>query len=432
MLARISRRHAIRSLVCVLAFSAGCSDSLTPPLTSAADAGLSESEGRGVFQRYVAIGTSISMGWASDGVLATSQRSSWPVQLAQLGARDLTTPDLEFPGCRSPLAAPLASGRRVSGEPAGLDASLFSCAPLVEGTVLPPQNLAIAAATTYDALFTTPELQHDVFYSKLYPRILPPGMTQVTAMLAQNPKLVSVELGGNEVLNAREGAAVEGVTMYPYALWAPLYDAVLDSVTKTAKLVVVVGMTNDVGTIPAFRRGTELWNDRAAFSAAFNVAVSTDCMDSDNLLLVPVRVPVAVATGLAMRAHQQGPYQLSCAASADNTARDYVLDPAEANRVNDLMARMDVHIRAEAERRGLAYFRLGDLYDRADLKPPFSVVALMTSATPYGSYISLDGIHPSAAGSTVLADAAARALNARYRLGVPVSATFIASAAFDH
>ena len=174
------------------------------------------------------------------------------------------------------------------------------------------------------------------------------------------------------------------------------------------------------------------WNSVSGSRSApaFNVAVSSDCMNSDNLLFVPVLVPVAVGTGVAMRAAGAGSYTLSCAASPDATAKDYVLDPAEAARVNDLMARLDTHIRAEAERRGLAYFRLGDLYERADVKPPFSVVALMTSSTPYGPFISLDGIHPSAAGSSVLADAAARALNARYGLGIPVSASFLASAPF--
>ena len=430
MFAQLSRRALFRSLACALVFGAGCSDSLTPPVSATDSPDLAASEGRGVLHRYVAVGTSISMGWASDGVLASSQRASWPVQLAQLGGRDMTTPDLEFPGCRSPLAAPLASGKRLSGEPAALDPSQFSCSLLAEGTALPPQNLAISAATTYDALYVTPELQHDPFYSKLYPRVLPSGMTQVSAMMAQNPKLVSVELGGNEVLNARDGIAIEGRTMYPYAAWAPLYDAVLDSVQKTAKLAVVVGLTDDVRDMPAFRRGAELWNDRGAFLAAFNVAVSTDCMDSDNLLFVPVRVPVAVGTGVALRAARQGPYALSCAASSDKTAKDYVLDPDEVRAVNDLMMRMDAHIRSAAEQRGLAYFRLGDLYERADVKPPFSVVALMTSATPYGPLVSLDGIHPSAAGSTVLADAAARALNARYGLGIPVSASFLATSSF--
>lgn len=426
---RLSRRAFVRSVVCAMMFGAGCSDSLTPPLPASNDAEFAASEGRGVLHRYVAIGTSISMGWTSDGVLAASQRTSWPVQLAQLGGRDLTTPDLDYPGCRSPLAAPLANATRLSGEPAALDPSLFACAPLVQATVLPTQNLAISTATTFDALYVTPELQHDPFYSKLYPRVLPPGMTQVSAMMAQNPKLVSVELGGNEVLNARDGAAVEGQSMYPYAAWAPLYDAVLDSVQKTAKLGVVVGLTDDVREMPAFRSGAELWNDHVEF-AQFNVVVSQDCKASDNLLFVPVRVPLAVGAGAARLAAKLGPYTLSCAASPDKTAKDYVLDPDEAHAVNDLMARMDAHIRAEAGRREFAYFRLGDLYERADVKPPFSVAALMGSNTPYGPLIGLDGIHPSAAGSTVLADAAARALNARYGLGIPVSASFLAANRF--
>jgi lysophospholipase L1-like esterase len=39
---------------------------------------------------------------------------------------------------------------------------------------------------------------------------------------------------------------------------------------------------------------------------------------------------------------------------------------------------------------------------------------MMTTNHPYGSLISLDGIHPSAAGARVLAEAAAQALDARY------------------
>jgi len=422
-------RPGIR-LLSALLLTVGCSDALTPPVSPVTESDLSASGGRGVFQRYVAIGTSISMGWASDGVLASSQRTSWPVQLASLGGRDLTTPDIEAPGCRSPLIAPLASGVRLSGESAALDAASFTCAPLMPGVTLPPRNLAISTATTADALYLTPENQHDVFYSKLYPRVLPPGMTQVSAMIAQNPKLVSVELGGNEVLNARDGSAVEGVTMFPYVLWAPLYDKVLDAVTSTTKMAVVVGMIDDVSHMPAFRHGSELWADRGAFLGAFNVAVSQDCDGSPNLIFVPVVVPTAVAHGVGLARAGQGPWPLSCAASPDPLAKEDVLDPAEVQNVNDLMARMDAHIRSEAQRRGLAYFRLGDLYDRADVKPPFSVVALMTSATPYGPLVSLDGIHPSAAGSTVLADAAARALNSRYSLGIPVSASFLAAGRF--
>ena len=68
--------------------------------------GGSGSEGRGVFHRYVAVGTSVSEGWRSDGVLAASQETSWPAQLARLAHRELTVPRIAFPGCGAPLAAP--------------------------------------------------------------------------------------------------------------------------------------------------------------------------------------------------------------------------------------------------------------------------------------------------------------------------------------
>ena len=75
---------------------------------------------------------------------------------------------------------------------------------------------------------------------------------------------------------------------------------------------------------------------------------------------------------------------------------------------------MNAHIRGEAERRGFAYFALQELYGRSDVKGPFNPIALMTSAEPYGPFISLDGVHPTAAGARVLAEAAARALDAQY------------------
>ena len=74
----------------------------------------------------------------------------------------------------------------------------------------------------------------------------------------------------------------------------------------------------------------------------------------------PVRVAVAVATGAAYRQRGLGPYTLFCS-GAGPTTQDYVLTPAEAAVVNAQLAEMTAHIRAEAERRDLAYFDL-DLY----------------------------------------------------------------------
>jgi len=399
----------------LLALLGACSTDQSTAASSVAPTSLSadRSEGRGALQRYVAIGTSISMGWQSDGVFFATQSGSWPAQLAAMAGRTLSQPYIDTPGCRSPLVAPLLSFVRVSGESAAADPSTLVCAPLREGVTLPVNNVSISGALTQDALLTTPQATTD----RLYSRVLQPGMTQVSTMMALNPKLVSVELGSTEVFAARSGIAIPGVSLFPLELWKALYGQVLDSVQKVTKMAVVAGLIADAGNFPAFRRGAELWDDRLEF-AGFNVAVAADCNGSPNLLFVPIRVPLAVATGAQLAAQHLGPATLSCAAGGP-TDQDLVLTPAELAVVNAQIQAMNAHIRSEATRRGFAFFELGALYDRIGLKGPFSVTALMTTAAPYGPLISLDGIHPSAAGAAVLAHAAAAALNETYGLGLP-------------
>jgi hypothetical protein len=86
----------VKRLIGILASTlalAACSDAAVP--TGIVAKGIEteqEFEGRGVFQRYVAMGTSVSMGWQSDGVDARGQRASWPAQLALLAHRELSQP----------------------------------------------------------------------------------------------------------------------------------------------------------------------------------------------------------------------------------------------------------------------------------------------------------------------------------------------------
>jgi lysophospholipase L1-like esterase len=403
-----------------------CSDTTTSPQSVVATQRLAAaSEGRGAFQRYVAIGTSISMGVASDGTIRASQEQSWPAQLARLAHREITQPYIGGTGCRPPMQAPLSTGIRIDGESAAADPSTLHCSPLEAGIQLPTQNLAINGALVRDALFTTPENITDAGNAGITANVLPPGQTQISALESQDPKIVSVEFGGNEVLGSRSGIAIPGVTLFPVGPWKTLYTQLVDRVAAVSKYGILVGLITDVRNFPAFRRGSELYAQRDVFSAAFNVSVAPDCDGSDNLLFVPVRVPVAVANGLGRRRAGAGPYVLSCAAGPA-AFTDYVLTPDEAATVNAQMAEMTAHIRAEAGRLGFAYTELEALYGRSDVKSPFNVVEMMTTATPYGPYISLDGIHPSADGQRILAEAAARALDSQYGFAI-LEAAVIAS-----
>ena len=409
------------TVVAVVALAACSADTLAPtearrPASDVAPELLSE--GEGVFQRYVAIGTSISMGVQGDGVYAATQQTSWPAQLARLAHRELSLPLIRSTGCAAPFASPLATGRRISGEAAGLPFAQRLCMENEAGVVLPTGNVAIDGARTGHALAATPE-NPDPGHAMQYPRVLPPGMSQVTAMESQNPKIVSVELGGTDILGASHGFYLPGVNVVPVSVWEPQFRQVAARVDAATKHAVLVGLVDDVRSFPAFRTGAELWNARATF-APFNVAIATNCENSTNLLFVPFIVPTAVGTGSYYRNNNLGVYTQSCANAAAPT-EDYILDAADVAAVNTQLAAMNAVILDEAQTRGFAYFPLGALYEGAVTKPAFNAITVMTTAQPYGPYISLDGIHPSAEGARVIADAAAMALNATYKLGIPTT-----------
>lgn len=388
---------------------AACSDAVAtaPPVPESGR--LESSEGRGYFQRYVALGTSVSAGVASDGLVAASQQQAWPAQLARLAHRELTLPLVAAPGCNAPLMAPLASGVRTNGVSV---LAPFACAGSAPGIVLPTNLVAVDGARVSEALNgpssnTERQLKHGV--------ILPVGMTQVEAMKLQDPKVVSVELGANELLGASRGILIPHVTVVPFATFQAGYDQLLQEVASVRpKAALLVGLIDDVGTFPAFRTGAELWARRAAF-LQLGIVITDACnaANAQNLVFVPVKVPTLAATARATNSAQ-----LYDCADVPGTV-DYTLTPGDRAAVNALLAQMNAYIEQQAEARGWAYFRLAALYEAPGVRVAYDPVQQLTTNQPYGPYISLDGYHPSAAGQAMLAQAAARALNETYGMEIP-------------
>jgi len=388
---------------------AACSDASTNSPARALDPTGPAAELRAprTTERYVAIGTSISMGWASNGVYGGSQALAWPALLAFGSARPISLPLIQAPGCTSPLVAPLGANKRLSGE--GFAGSA-TCAPLVAGVTLPTQNVALATAITADAVLRTPEAAGPM--RPFYSRVLPPGTTQLTAGLGQGPTIVSVELGGNDVLGATSGRYAPGDNVVPFPFFAQPYNAILDALSATHTKAVLVGMPTNSRNLAALRRGDEIWANRAEF-AALHVTVSDDCNGSDNYINVSIKSMMMAFAGAAAAANNQPNPVYSCADVPG--VDDLVLTPSDLNAIDAQMAQMSAHIHDQATARGFAYFSLGTIYDRPDLKGgAYSVVKQLTSKFPYGFYTSLDGVHPSPIGHVLLAAAAAKAINTTY------------------
>ena len=364
-----------------------------------------------MFARYVALGTSNSQGARSAGISSAAQRAAWPAQLAARVGVPFTLPLVYDPGCSPPLIPPLAANMGLLAAfgafGAGDDlvtAVMTTCMPLREGITPPTNNVAISGADVHDALTTTIAVAtlRSARVGTLYSRVLAPGQTQVTAMLAQQPTFVSVELAANDVLPASTGRIA---AMTPYASWAADYDQVIAAVRSTGARAVLVGLPNDAARFPSIRRARELFHEWP-YLLTLGISVSINCYWSTNHLFIPGYV-----LGLLARA----PTTATCADVPG--AVDHVLTASDIAAINARMAQINTHIRAKADENGYAYFALSSLYDLP--KPAFDMYDVLFSSTPFGANISLDGVHPSAQGQAILATAAAQAIDARYGLAIP-------------
>jgi hypothetical protein len=402
-------KHVLLVLGAASTVLAACADPLSPTRLrtgSARPAFEATPTAQGLFQRYVALGTSNSMGVQSAGIFASGQRAAWPAQLAARVGMPFSLPLVEDPGCGPPLQPPLAADAVLVGAFGNdlVTAVMNTCAPLQAGVRLPANSVAISGADVHDALYSTIESEGTTTRTGvLYSRVLLPGQTQVAAMMLQQPTFVSVELAANEVLPASTGRIS---AMTPYVDWERDYDQVLTAIQSTGARGVLVGLPNNAANFPSIRRAREFFNEWPSL-LALGISVSFNCYLSSNYLFVP---------GYLLTLLSKTPTTATCADVPG--AADYVLTASDMNAINARMAQMNTHMQAKAAANGYAYFSLDAVYGLA--KPRFSVSGLLFSNTPFGTYISLDGVHPSTQGQAVLAAAAAQAINATYGVSIPI------------
>src|SRR5215211_220598 len=402
-------KHAL-FLFAASVFVAGCGDpvSPTPPRAGLERPSFAiRPDAQSIFARFVALGTSNSMGVQSAGISAPGQRAAWPAQLAARVGVPFSLPLVQDPGCGPPLLPPLIADAVLVGAFGNdlVTAVMNTCAPLQAGVTLPANNVAISGADVHDALYTTIESQGTTTRTGvLYSRVLLSGQTQVAAMVAQQPTFVSVELAANDILPASTGRIS---AMTPYADWQRDYDQVLAAVRSTAARGVLVGLPNNAANFPSIRRARDLFNEWPSL-LALGISVSVNCYLSSNYIFVP---------GYVLTLLSKTPTTATCADVPG--AADYVLTSSDINAINARMAQMNGHMKTKAAENHYAYFSLDAVYGLA--KPRFSVSDLLFSNTPFGASISLDGVHPSSQGQSLLATAAAQAISATYgvSIGVP-------------
>ncbi|MFI5232024.1 MAG: hypothetical protein ACHQSE_05865 [Gemmatimonadales bacterium] len=397
--------------------------------------------GASAFGNYMAIGTGLSMGVQSGGVIYESQLQAWPALLAHAavpGSQFVVSdtivnhvtafrlPLLRTPGCQPPLVAPLSVAVDLAG--VSIAAADSTCAGTTDTTTPPTNNVALAGASAWAAVNLTPRTVINALTGfsaadrARYPLVLGATQSQVTAMRVRVPTFVSVEFGLSEVLGAATTGLLVAATSYdqsapytyvPAAVFAPLFAAIADSVVLTNAKVVLLSVPK-VSALYALRPASELAADSTEL-ATFGITVNANCSASPNFVFTGTLVP-ALAAHFAATGTMQA---LSCA-DVPGTA-DGILTPADIATLDGVVDGMNAQIQQLAQQNGWAFADLTSVYPPpVSTRTPYAAADQLTCLYPYGSLVSLDGVFPSAQGQAAIAAAVAGAIDAKYGFTIAI------------
>jgi|SRR6476661_4928737 len=437
------------------------------------------SAGQADFSRYIAVGNSLTAGYADNGLYLEGQQNSYPSilaqQFAQVGGGNFVQP--LFPAANSngsgylrltgftptgnPILGPVAANAAVG---LGLDGRTPL---LVKYTGTDNQNLGVPGIRVADITTNGYGLNNPVGFNPYFERLLgandPRSYLQYVQERVQtiNPTFFTNWLGNNDVLGyATSGGTGTGLT--PVTDFTTKYEAITDALTARGAKGLVATIPS-VTNVPLFTTvstaavgaqvrsapvpqatkdqltvGLQLTPAQAA-TIRFGLFIETtgsggsttvrEATNSDLLLLPASSVINTPSTntnpfprGLGIAISGLTPAQaagLAVAAPPNPLSNALVLDSDEVTSVNNRTAELNNVIVANARRKGLAVFDANTFFTGISRTGLVTNAVSNTTGFVSGNLFSLDGVHPTPRGYAVVANEMIKAINATYGASVP-------------
>jgi hypothetical protein len=386
-----------------------------------------------LFDRYVAIGTSLTAGFQSAGINDSTQAQAYPVLIAQQANAPFYTPTIPAPGCPAPYTGPviLPGAQRLGG--VGVDVCTLRETPA------PPYVSNLAVVGAFLPGFSDNSIRNNPPTADVYETLILGARTQEQALIAARPSLVSVELGSNDVLFAvytGDPSLLPSVDDFRTG-----YARVVDAVDQTpAQDAVLIGISPLQTAV--VQPGAFLWALTQGPAALLPpAAVSANCAPftltgqrnplSGNLIYLPGALTAAAAGA-----------QISCADDAD-----FLLNANEYQTFLQRVGAFNAVIEQAAEDNGWIYvdpntvLPLGDpakfrncqllnvplsTTPNPDVTPATFAAAVATTCPGpgapnfFGTMVSYDLTHPTAEYHQAMADAIIAAINQKHQLSIPL------------
>lgn len=358
------------------------------------------SGGSASFSVVAAIGTSVSAGYESGGLVVHHQQKAFPYAFAKQVGAAFAIPSVSAYGLPPLLQI---AGWTQGGQPIINNVGRAPGTP-TNTQPAPYNNMAVPGAVLFD-------VTSDARYgSGAFPFIARPGL-QLGSILDQvamlNPTFVTFEMGANEVLGpASQGS---GTPIINAASFGALLSATLDSLEALRPGAhVAIFTVPDITSLPYF---TTI-SPRLDPTGTCRVLGPGPAPLKDNDLVL--------LTAGALLANGDG-VPTGCTPNAKNTALPATMVLLEAS-VTSIQAAVDGYnaaIRAAATARGYALVDLNGLLRQAAATGFVFQGQTYTSDFVTGGLISLDGIHPTDLGHGIICNALIDAVNATFGARVP-------------
>jgi lysophospholipase L1-like esterase len=358
--------------------------------------------GGDIFKSYVALGNSITAGFQSNGIMDSTQRQSYARLLAIQMGTQYHYAALAGRGCTPPIVNGL-TGALFANAPAGT-CDLRTTSSVTD--IL--NNVAVPGARVLD-----PTSASTVASNALTTFILG-GKTQVQKALDASPTFVSIWIGNNDVLQPALSGLVQPIVS-TQAQFQTSYDLMiqqlLDGEPNLKGVLIGVAM---VQYLPSVSSGALIFSSLAAQGAinaatGKTVVIDASCNGSTSLVNVPQLI-------LIIRAGTHPPVIACDKGIFPAPVGDlFVLDAAEQVTLTAAITAYNAYINTKAAAIGFAYYDPNVLFAASRASgaiPPFPNFA-STTAT-YGTLITLDGVHPSAATHKLIANELIGVINAKY------------------
>lgn len=406
------RTHFIRAaaLAAAAATLAACSDTadvLVPPPPVNAP----------IMQRYVALGNSLTAGMQSGGINDSTQREAYPYLLAHAAA----TPYLyvSIPnGCAPPLVS-------FGGPPVN--------APGACGVSLVPpfvNNVAVPNAYASDLV-----VQYSPTSVVALTSFMNGGRGQVRRALDANPTFVTIWEGNNEVLYpASTGKLTPLPGQSPGLIPSKTIIGYIAAATDTLKREghalrggVLIGVI-DVVNAPRLFPGNALLDETGA-PTAFLLGIDQFVGTTVTVLPNCIGTDVLISSIIVDQMHA-GTYPpvIACAPTtlpgipAQAMLGDlFVLSATEQAAIHQVTVDVNAYLSTRAQELGWAYLDPNPLLVAA--KSSGAIPALpdfTTPESPWGPFISVDGVHPRKPTHVLIANTLAQLINQKYGTSIPV------------